>query len=50
MTQVAVCLKMHISVRSLQNYESGARVPPFDIVEQMAKLYDCPIEFFTTKE
>ena len=41
-TQEMASSLLHISVRTLGSYESGANVPD-DIVFQMIKLYDMPV-------
>jgi len=41
-TQGAAAERLHISVRTLQRYESGKRKIPADIREGMAALYRAP--------
>ncbi len=47
---MAAAQKIHISLRALQHYEAGTRIPPLDVVEQMMELYHCPIDAFISKK
>lgn len=37
--------ELQISLSTLQNYESGASVPSWDMVKKMEKLYGFPSDF-----
>ena len=42
MTQEAAAERLGISVESVRAYETGQRIPPNDIVEQMVICYNAP--------
>lgn len=41
-TQESACFKLHIGLRTLQNYEKGAVLPPPEVVAKMAEVYHEP--------
>jgi len=45
-TQTQVAERLGISLRSLQAYEEGAYVPPFDRAVKLADLYGCSVAAF----
>ena len=45
MNQEEAAKELSISKATLQNYESGATVPNWNMVKQMEKLYNIPADF-----
>ena len=43
LTQEEAAERLDLSLRSLQSYESGDTIPPFDRVIRMAQVYQCSL-------
>jgi len=41
--------KIGISKASLQNYENGKTMPPWDVVQRMGEVYDFPADLIVFK-
>ena len=47
LTQKAAAAALGVNVSTLQNYETGATVPTWDMVQLIAKVYRFPKEFIS---
>ena len=45
LTQTVAAQLLNINVSTLQNYESGATVPPWNVVDEMSRIYKIGTDF-----
>lgn len=45
MTQAEVAEKLHVSNKTVNNWENGKAIPPFASVIVMADMYGVPVDF-----
>ena len=44
LSQKQAAQELHISQKTLINYESGATIPNWEVVDNMSQLYGIPVE------